>query len=552
MSAIEVSPSHDPAEHWAALAPRLAARGRMRVSRDGGRNYPRRGERRVSADVPNQPAAVLVYDDNGCAPVLCLDLDTSKGGQEAVDRDFLSLSGLLNRVGAAWFSDSSPNAGRHIYVPLAAPLPYAEARAAVLAFAARTPTLDPLPMLGLTEGCIRPPGARHRTGGHQGLQEPLAVALAALNAPTTPEVWHRLVSELPTVPTSPGSGTQTADDTTVVVQLDRLRGFTEPDADFQRIARTGEYPDRYASPSEARQAVVWSAVACGWAFPDLIRRLEDGTWPGLASFYARYSPAHRHTAITRDWHAAVRHEKRRRAKAGNSSVRVCTTSPRKSQRGAHSRTTTNQRVREWLAAVDLLLGPEQDLAHRIVLYALAEAAVLTDSLTVEHGNRSLAIATGLDQSTVGRVLRRLVDEPSDRCLIDLVRPARGVQANLYSLQIPALLEAACAAKPWRRGRVHALRPVFRDLGLPAAFVYAALERLGEPAGGRDLAALARIGPTATYEALATLAAWGLAERVDGGWIRGRAELRQLAEAWGLADAIRDQVERYRAERRTWW
>jgi hypothetical protein len=176
---------------------------------------------------------------------------------------------------------------------------------------------------------------------------------------------------------------------------------------------------------------------------------------------------------------------------------------------------------------------------------------MNDSLVLEVGNRSLAIATGLDHRSVGRALNKLRDEPSDRGLIDLVRPARNVHADAYQLIIPPLLRAACEAKPWRRGRIHGIRPAFRELGLSAAFVYAALEQLDEPIGGRELAALARLSPTATYEALACLAEWGLAERVAGGWTRGEASLGALAEAWGITDAIREQLERFRAERHAW-
>ncbi|NHA02104.1 hypothetical protein G5V59_27375 [Nocardioides sp. W3-2-3] len=153
-------------EQWAGLAVRLAARGRMRVSRNG-RDYALRGERFVTVESPNQPAAVMVYDRDGCAPVLFLDLDSHDLGAGAVDRDHATITTLLRRTGAAWFSDRSPNGGRHIYIPLETPLPYPDARAVMARFRALAPTLDPQPMLGLTAGCIRPPGARHRTGGHQ-------------------------------------------------------------------------------------------------------------------------------------------------------------------------------------------------------------------------------------------------------------------------------------------------------------------------------------------------------------------------------------------------
>ncbi|KQY61421.1 hypothetical protein [Nocardioides sp. Root140] len=538
----------DAATQWAALAPRLAARGRVRLSPDGGRNYPRRGERRITAQLPSQPAAVLLYDDNGCAPCLVLDLDTSSGGHDAVERDFRSLSGLLSRSGAVWFSDSSPSLGRHVYVPLAEPLPLADARALVSRLALLHPTLDPLPLASIASGCVRPPGAWHRSGGHQLLDQPLEAAVATFARPTTPRALAALGDLLPPAPAPHVD--QDAD--ALPDRLTPLRGYNEPDQDFQHIARTGDgWQDRYATPSEARQAVLWACVASGWALVDVVRRLEDGTWSGLASLYARYAPTQRRRSVLRDWNNALRHERQRREQPRKESVRVRPTSALKSQRG-QAPGTVNQQVREWLTAVDLLLAPGTDLALRATLYALAEAAVLTDSLTVEHGNRSLAIALGVDQRTVGRALKQLLAEPADRALIDLVEPAAGTRANVYQLTIPPLLQPACAAKPWRRGRIHAVRPVFRELGLSAAFVYAALEQAETARGGRDIAASARLGVTATYEALQVLSTHGLATRTPAGWVLGDASLTQLAEAWGIVEEIRAQIARYREERRAWW
>ena len=574
--AVGASSEVSPEVVWARLAPRLAARGRVRISRDGGRNYPRRYERRVTTVLPAQPAALLVYDDQGCAPVFVVDLD-AKDARGRVERDFRALTGLLERAGLrSWFSDHSPSGGRHVYVPLAQPVPFTEARQVAELLGRRLSSADPSPLRSIASGCLRPPGARHRTGGHQVLEGTLEDAERALDHPNEPAAWRRFADELgrhagPLVAgaseqprTAPGDGPRgDVDEDAASVALTPLPGHTHPSEDFERTARTGDYDtSKYASPSEARQAVLWAATATGWALVDVARRLEDGTWPGLASFYARYAPHHRHKALSRDWLRAAAFEKRRREAHGKSPVRLRTTSPHKTHRGQASEPrnevggpTVNQWVREWLTAVELLHGPESDLGVRAVLYALAEAAILTSRLTVEHGNRSLAIATGLDHSTVGRILKRLQNEPSDRALLQLVKPAHGVYANLYELRIPPLLAPACAAKPWRPGRIYAIRPAFRELGLPAAFVYAALEQLehrGEgPIGGRELAALARVGVTATYDALQTLATHGLADRVAGGWRLGSASLAQLAEAWGILDAIRAQLTRYRAERAGW-
>lgn len=541
-----------PEVEWAALACLLAARARMRVSRNGGRAYRARDERRVTETLPNQPAAVLLYDHTGCAPVLALDLDVSRGGAAAVERDTANLARLLRRVGARWFSDRSPNGGRHVYVPLARPAPLHEVRQVMAGLCAFAPTLDPLPMLNIDSGCIRPPGARHKSGGHQRLDGTVPSAVETFRHPADDSVWRRLIDEVrPARTEGPLAAPATTDDERSD-RLEPLHGYAGPDETFTAIARTGTWDGtRYRSASEARQGVVWSAAASGWSFGDVARRIEDGTWPGLASLYARYSPAARHQALVRDWRNAISFETRRRAAAsGSEPVRERTTSKHQTQRGQVGR-SVDQQVRVWLAAVDMVAARE-DLAVRAVLYAIGEAAVLAGSLDVEHGNRSLAVATGLDQSSVGRALKRIRDWPSDRAVLDLVRPAEGVRAHTYSLVVPALLRPACESKPWRRGRIHAVRPAFRELGMAAAFVYAALEQAREPLDGRTLAPAAGLGHSATYEALLTLASWGLADRTPAGWVLGHASLDRLAEMWGVTEQVNAQVERHRAEREQWW
>ena len=527
---------------WRALAQEIAGISRMRVSNDRGRTYPVKRERTITDTLPNQPAAVLIYDRSGAARTFCVDLDISRGGQAAVDRDYRMLSAALTRAGTAFFADRSPTGGIHVYVPLDEPLPFHEARATALALAARTPTMDPMPMLGIQSGCIRPPGARHKSGGHQELIGSLTAAYVATQVRTTAAAWARFTADLPV--SADGTG-EILDN---VTQL-RPRGrHTAPDGGYQAIARTGDYDTaRYASDSEARQGVIWSAVATGLELRDVASRLVDGTWPGLAALYARYRPHNRHQALVRDWNSAVRFEKHRRETTGGGSVRVGTTSEPKTHAG-----TTHQEIRSWVNAVDLIFDQNRrdDLAARAVLYALAEAGQKTGSTVLEFGNRSLAIATGLDQATVGKILNRLVDE--DEPLIDLVRPAIGVKANVYSLVIPDRLSTTAPRRTWKKGKITGVRAAFRELGLAAAFVYAALEHRNGPASGRELALDARLGVQTTYDALATLQAFNLAVRSPTGWTAGPASLDRLAEAFGITELITAQVERYREERRAYW
>ena len=545
-----------------------------------------------------QPAAVLLYDAQGCAPVFVVDLDSSKAGVDAVESDLAAIEALLETAGLqARFSDRSVSGGRHLYVPLAMPVPHFEARQVAIALEQLHESVDAMPMRGATDGCIRPPGAWHRRGGHQVLDGTLQDAEAALDAPNDPLAWARFVDEvlakLDAHRTASHEGTDTPDQAgtpaTLLAlvppdrrnapagtptpahqaedeledQLEPLRGFNEPDAGYQHIARTGEYDTgRYKTPSDAREAVIWACVASGWAFRDVVRRLHDGTWPGLAGFFARYSDAQRHGAMRRDWRKAVDFEKRRRTARGDSRVRTATTSGRKTQAGGRREGKTHQRpgahsgverfVREWLVAVQLIYGPDADLTLRSLLAGMAQMAVLSGTTDIEIGNRGLAVAAATDNGTISRLIQMLLAEPSDRAVIDLVQEARGVRARVITLRIPPLLAPTCAATPWRRGRIHGIRAAFRELGRAAAFVYDVLEQLDEARGGRAIAQKARLSPSATYEALATLAAWGLATNTGNGWRIGKASLARLAECFGVDDKVREQIERYRADRRSWW
>lgn len=531
------------AQAWRALAPQIAGNSRVRVSRDGGRTYLRRGERRLSDGLPNQPAAVLIYDQTGAARTFCIDLDSAAGGPEAVDRDYRSLRAILSRAGASFFADRSPNGGIHLYVPLTEPLPFHEARAVALALATRTPTMDPMPMLGIDSGCIRPPGARHKSGGHQELIGTLTAAYVATQVRTSAAAWARFTADLPLA-------AEPADEISDnVAQLRPMGRHTAPDAAYQAIARTGDYDTtRYSSASEARQAVIWSAVAAGLELRDVASRLVDGTWPGLAAMYARYRPQSRHQALVRDWNSAARFEKHRRETTGPGTVRVRPTREPETHGGA----STYQDARSWVNAVDLVFDQNRrdDLAARAVLYALGEAAQKTGSLVLEFGNRSLAIATGMDQRTVGRVLTRLAAEQDP--LIDLLQPATGVKANVYALVIPDQLRVEATRRTWKKGKITGVRAAFRELGLSAAFVYAALEQRDDPTSGRDLAIDARLGVQTTYDALALLHAFGLAVRSPTGWTIGTASLDRLAEAFGIVELIKAQIEGYRDERRAYW
>jgi hypothetical protein len=573
------APSSTPGSHgiasgssaahvWSVLAPLLAGRPRVRESRGNRHSYQRRWERPLTARLPTVPAAVPIYSGAGDTRVLVIDLDASRGGTEEVRRDAAAIAELVLAAGGRVITDESPSGGWHVYVPFTVPVGFHQARDLALALAVRTPTMDPSPNQNLTDGLIRPPGSVHPSGGHQILHGSLPDAqhLAATGNPPAvlTALSGLLATELAAISHREHQTPDPAIDT--AEQLPRRSGARELPADYLRIARTGTYDTtKYRSPSEARQAVLDAAVWAGLTLPAVLARLENGTWPGLASFYTRYRhPMTRRTAILADWRKAIAYVTAQRSKKTTQTlVRNSPTSEPPSHAGAppnidqdqqRTRGTTAeyQWIRTWWTALGLVeptrYTGRAGIGKRWVLRAMGEAAMKTGSRYIAFGTRSLSVATGLDHTTVAAHLRALREE--DDPLIDLIENDRGLAGDLYQLRIPDEITTRATTISWKAGKLHALRPVFRELGHTAAFVYEALEHhQGRPQRSFDLTGPSGLSRRAVYEALETLAAWNLIESRAGRWhLVPGTNLRQLAEQFGCADTVRALVQRHRDER----
>lgn len=583
----------------------------MRVSRDGGRSYPRSRERALTGTLPDQPAAVRVFDDDGEARCLVADLDVARAGQAQVDQDAARLLGLLGRCGGRAFTDRSPTGGRHVYLPLAVPVTYDQVRAVAYALAVLLPSLDIAPVVNLRSGCIRPPGARHKTGGWQQLDGPLADAQAVVADPNPPAVWAALLDALrPQLTALQPASTDPA--LAMPAQAAGAAGSRERQActapaaspggprplrpAVLATARTGSWdPTRYASPSEARQGVLAAAAASGWTLPDVLGQVQAGRWPGLWGFYARYRNGSRREALAGDWLSALRyarHDAPASRPSGDAARPSRTTTRHPSamivslthnldtrepitHRGAPARLPAVTPVaappaaalhglderglpredyawlRAWWSAVrraerDRYVG-RAGLSVRLVLRALGNAGQKTGRRHLAFGVRSLAIAAGLSRTTVAVVLRQLRDE-RDPLLLHLV-DGRGLHGDLYELRIPDGHLEQARTDAWRPGRIEALLPCFRVLGVPAALVYENLDQ--HPHSSWELAHTSLLSVRAVQQALVELAAHGLADRDPTGWSRGAADPAQVARAVGADQLVADQVQRYTVERRRW-
>lgn len=547
---------------WTACAPLLAGVSRMRLgvrTARGVLEYRTRDERPITSALPSAPAAVRVYGPDGCCVALCLDLDVSRGGTDAVAADAARLTAWLQARGARVVTDHSPTGGVHIYLPLAERMPYDTAREIVEALATTHPTLDPGPHRSLKTGCIRPPGSAHKHGGHQQLTMPLAAAYDTLRRPNPASVLAQirtdLRAEIAAWHTSQGS----AEEPTTAPTPGPVRALSSR---LRRVAETGTWDRaRYSSPSEARQAVIAGAVTASWSLADVAARLADGRWPGLAAMYARYPARDRHRALSHDWHHATSYVTADRQKAAR--TRTDSYADRSHTSLSMSRggptgcpgesPSEHDHVRSWrtvLRAVELHRFPGR-AGHlpRFLLRAMGEAAHKTGSRYVSFGTRSLAVATGVEFSTVAAALRRLAAEPGG--WVDLVEAGRGESADTYALTIPSDLEKMAADLRWDRGQAHALRPAFRELGHVAAFVFEAVEA-GRAASVTALVPATGLSRDAVAAAVATLGSYGLLERSPAGTLVARPEqLSVVAELLGALEAVGAQLRTYARQRAVW-
>ncbi|MET3174662.1 UNVERIFIED_ORG: DNA-binding transcriptional ArsR family regulator [Arthrobacter sp. UYCu721] len=552
------------AQAWAALTPLLAGQPRIRLSKDGGNTYPQKHERALTVALPTFPAAVRIFGKDGTCTAIFLDFDSSVAGVDWVQADVRAVQTWLHNCGARWIEDFSPNGGRHIYIPLAQRVTFSEARDLVEALGTRYRTLDKTPHQNLLHGCMRTPGSQHKRGGHQELAMSLNMAYDIARRPNSTSVWTAMNVELAG---EIGAVRAFRLEQTFTSEVGETPELQHPAGRMSRVmqlmAQTGLYDsNRYASDSEARQAIITGAAAAGMEVTDVERRMLQGTWPGLASFYARYASRHRVPALRRDWLKAVSHlSKNPGTRDRNDNARKSPTSqPNTQPLGIQAISTSStpdaehRFIRTWRNALRLKEHVYADsrtgLARRMVLRSMGEAAHMRASRFVEFGVRSIAVATGLDHTTVGSHLRALRSESAG--LVTLVEQGRGTKGDLYMLTVPEEVKVAAEDLTWRKGKIHALRPVFRELGLPAAFVYETLEH-SPGISTAEIVNLTRLSRTTVSEALEVMAAWNMIARNSArAWsVVVTTSLKDLAEHFGVLEAVAAQLQRYRIERILW-
>jgi hypothetical protein len=488
----------------------------------------------------------MVYSLTGMASTIFLDLDTGAGGVDTVSREAEGLRSWLGQHGAQWVEDISPSGGRHLYVPLVEEIPFHEARDFVEALALRFPSLDPSPHRSVASGCCRVPGSTHRSGGVQQLTHVIGDAFLAVSERNPRSIWAALwedVADLRAIRRDEVAGAESSP-----MDPEQTSGLS---ARVLRIARDGIYdPSRYRTPSEARMAVVAGATRAGLTVADIQQKMLSGAWPALAGLYAKYTPQSRATTLAKEWGRARQLIGEEPLKPGSQmtlkSVHRSDTSRIKSQGGATENSSFLKAWSEARAQMELRFqGLREGLGLRMMLRALEEASAKTGARELSFGVRALSLATGTHQSTAAAQLQTLA--AMDGALIRKTAAARGREADTYQLILPE--QQPVRSRP--RYRVHAVRPAFRELGLPAAFVYESLEQAREALRVPEIIGATGIGRSTVHEALETLASWGLARWTVEGWVLGTASLKTCAELLGVIETVMQQQGLYTRQRRIW-
>ncbi|MEO6701009.1 MAG: hypothetical protein ABI140_10695 [Jatrophihabitantaceae bacterium] len=509
--------------------------------------YRRAWEQKLDpAHRPALPAAVRTYDAAGDTRCVSFDLDCKKKASRAtVLRDCERLTGWLAEAGCSFLVDESVSGGRHVYVLLDHALSFAEVAplARRLRQSGALPSLDPGPLLNMTDGCIRPPGSPHRLGGHQRLITALRQAEAALNRRTSSAAWSAFVAQLPEPAETRLDIDLHAPAAGASLDLGPRRPLAET---YLAIATTGIYPpERYPSPSEARGAVVLHALCYGWSPADITAEVRAGRWPGLAQLYrARYSH-YREQALAGDIRRAQAHL------AENGLQRIHTSAPRSRARGASS---TRIHLRRWTAALNLAIEggrweSQKSYSIELVLLALGDAARRTQTIYPAFGVRHLSMGTGtvVEPSSVAKILKALAGE--DDPFVLLIESDRGLDPDVYELRIPdAYLEQLPADHELPPAPI-GVHPAFSLLPRTAYRLYTRLEAAGEALTPAELAQAASMPLRTVYATVNELDKAGLLRRRAGrAWTLTRRSLTRYARLNGISTRLNDLVAAWRAER----
>jgi hypothetical protein len=538
---------------WRVFAGKIAGRPRYRSLNAAGDYHPR-NERVLSDTSPARPAAVMIYSEIGTASTICLDFDAKHA---SMVQDLEDCQSWLDSLDVLYVVDRSVSGGHHVYVPLAEALDCQLARFLVEQLGTWWDSLDPSPHRVAKHGCIRVPGSRHKNGGYQELVTDFDHAATIFEIRNSAEVVALLLEAAlplqvdshsdispsvgpapaaPEVPTASSYGTSP--------KYHRTKSLA------RAIADGASYEGLYSSPSEARMAAMCSLVASGWTDEQIYTGLINGQLPGLAALYQKYqNQGSRQTRIDAEISKARNFAEKQGYPLRKGPVRKSHINDTINSRGGDTHGEI-RRMRALLDLFDLRLAKQRSGIYlRFLLRALFEFSHKTGKTRVAVGCRALAVAMGVDHSTVARRLKDLAALPDSP--VTKVKSGHGLEADEYELSLAPADALVANDRRLAAGKIYSIRPVFRALGPVAALAYESIEKT--PHQSRQaIARTTGLSGTAVYDALRTMAELGMIELVHGEWrIVKSANLRLLADMMGVFDEISAQISLYRAQRQTW-
>lgn len=562
-----VATTTSPESAWAALAPLIAGAPSYRLGRWIGQKFqylrPTHAPK-ITPTLPVRPAAVTIHGPDGRVATLCLDLDTSKALKHVVDADAARLAILLRDLGVVFVEDFSPSGGRHLYIPLQERMDAAEARELVEAMALMATSLDPSPHQNITDGCIRVPGSAHKSGGHQTLITPLPQAYDVLRRRNSVGAVRSLKTAL--APELARNRARKALETKLLARQRSAAAQLKPraggsDSPLRTVARTGLYDTaRYKSPSEARMAVLNHFAACNWTREQVQNELAS-QFLGLAGLYGTAVKQER--LLPTEWAKAQTFTANRTAtkggpqNVGEKTALINNTSPTKPTGGAPkpSPATIHELVNDLENVVHAVLDHRlqargrESLGLRLLLRGLLGYMRSMQTAVLDVGCRTLAVAMGKHHVTIARLLPILA-KASDGILTK-VADARHKAADVYVIQLPEHYKQLARELTWRKGQIHAVRPVFRALGDAAALIYEAIERGRHSPTTADIARATGISRNAVAKALSDMEALAMIKRDGRYWKTTNVNLANLAARLGVLEDYEAHISRNRMERAVW-
>lgn len=560
-------------EAW-ALAGRLSPRTQIRVAgRDAAGAVINEYDRLwpLADTAPTTTWAMLLADDSLRYKWLGFDFDASSGN--AV-KDASTMAHWLVELNIPHLvCISGPSGGRHVWVRLDSPTDARVIRLVADLTRSLLPSLDITPLTNPASGCLRPPGAPHRVGGHStpigDLRYITDHAAAEESVDELITLLYDLGAEVPVHEVAPMKGVVTGND-----GHPKIRG--------QKRALSMLTQDvLYGGPGDDASHTLFTALTgCArarWSLSDVREVIDDAG--GLEYVRTRRvgksrvprPEAKQEQVLTRQWMLAVHWV------AANQMNNLTGDDPEYRARVA----SVTESVQAVQAAADALPGLWMthnrrvggSHAQRAVLDALSLYMLQSAKHTVEADMRRLALDTGYGRTTVHTALRALAD---DGRWIQKVGIPEGANGQRYQLAVrfsteeegsyrtQANTRRRSAATPSQQPALITLlsnklallaHDVFcapGSLGRISGLIYRALPQEDGALNITDLTFHTGADPDVVRTRLQRLTSTGLAIRVDGGWQRSSPTTREfVARAMNVDGYLRARAHRYARERIIW-